>query len=130
MGCRGPDLDTEDDDNRRGGGGGGDDGGGGGNSVIKKTAQQLAGEAVLSRLVSEVDGASFSFQWVASMPPHPLSHSLHPSREASQVANFIRKTGKKQTTRFAGHLELGSSLKIPCKIFTKVREVTWGVLSW
>ncbi|CAI8032323.1 X-ray repair cross-complementing protein 5 [Geodia barretti] len=81
---------------------------------MKKTAQQLAGEAVLSRLVAEVDGASFSFQ------------------EASQVANFIRKTGKRQTTRFAGHLELGSSLKIACKIFTKVmheRPATWKKLS-
>ena len=42
-------------------------------------------------------------------------------REAMQVANFIRKTGKRQTTRFAGHLEIGPHLKIACKIFTKVR---------
>ena len=30
--------------------------------MVKKTAQQRAGEAVLSRLVSEVDGAGFSFR--------------------------------------------------------------------
>ena len=49
-----------------------------------------------------------------------LSEATPPlSREALQVANFIRKTGKKQTTRFAGQLEIGSQLKIACKIFTK-----------
>ena len=31
-------------------------------SVLKKTAQQIAGEMVLARVVSEVDGASFSFR--------------------------------------------------------------------
>ena len=41
--------------------------------------------------------------------------------EALQVATFIRKNAKRQTTRFAGHLEIGAQLKIPCKIFTKVR---------
>ena len=30
--------------------------------MIKKTAQQRGGEAVLSRLVAEVDGANFSFR--------------------------------------------------------------------
>ena len=45
---------------------------------------------------------------------------LSPSSEALQVATFIRKNAKKQTTRFSGNLEIGSSLKIPIKIFTKV----------
>ena len=43
-----------------------------------------------------------------------------PYREAMQVAAFIRKTGKRQTTRFAGHIEIGQQMKIPCKIFIKV----------
>ena len=42
--------------------------------------------------------------------------------EALQVATFIRKNAKKQTTRFAGNLEIGPKLKIPIKIFTKVGE--------
>ena len=42
------------------------------------------------------------------------------NREAMQVAYFIRKTGKRQTTRFSGHIEIGSHLKVACKIFTKV----------
>ena len=41
-------------------------------------------------------------------------------REALQVATFIRKMAKRQTTRFSGHLEIGEELKIPCKIFTRV----------
>ena len=36
------------------------------------------------------------------------------------MAAFIRKIAKKQTTRFAGCLEIGTTLKIACKIFTKV----------
>ena len=43
-----------------------------------------------------------------------------PYSEALQVATFIRKNAKRQTTRFAGSLEIGSKLKIPIKIFTKV----------
>ena len=46
-------------------------------------------------------------------PPPP------PQSEALEVASFIRKTAKKQTTRFAGCLELGS-LKLNCKVYTKV----------
>ena len=44
---------------------------------------------------------------------------LLPCSEALQVATFIRKNAKKQTTRFAGSLEIGSKLKVPVKIFTK-----------
>lgn len=53
-------------------------------------------------------------------------------REALQVATFIRKTAKRQTTRFAGHLEIGEELKIPCKIFTRTmveRPASWKKLS-
>ena len=70
---------------------------------IKKTARQIEGERVLSLLVSEGVGSSFSFP------------------EAMNISSFIRKTAKKQTTRFSGVLEIGPQLKIPCKIFTKVR---------
>ena len=35
--------------------------------MMKKTAQQRAGEAVLSRLVAEVDGANFSFSAVVDL---------------------------------------------------------------
>ena len=54
--------------NGDGSGGGGDDGGSGGlsppgdSSVMKKTAQQIAGEQVLGRVVEAVDGVSFSFR--------------------------------------------------------------------
>ena len=58
--------------------------------------------------------------------------------EALQVATFIRKNAKRQTTRFAGCLEIGPTLKIPIKIFTKVLHAvhtresmsTNLVLSW
>ena len=46
--------------------------------------------------------------------------SFHMFSEALQIASFLHKSDKKQTTRFAGHLEIGTELKIPCKIFTKV----------
>ena len=67
---RGPDLEQEGQEGGEGGGGGGGGGGGirgegrggGESSVIKKTAQQRAGEAVLGRLVAAVDGAGFSFR--------------------------------------------------------------------
>ena len=72
--CSGPDLDgsgSDDDGDGRGGGGGDSPGDGPGpshrlppsSSVMKKTAQQIAGEGVLSRVVEEVEGVSFSFQW-------------------------------------------------------------------
>ena len=68
---RGPDLDTDADDDDGSDGGDGGDGGGGdggkGGSFVKKSAQQLAGEAVLSRLVTEVDGSAFSFQLVGGV---------------------------------------------------------------
>lgn len=83
-------------------------------SVEKKTAQQVAGEAVIGRLVEAVDGSCFSFN------------------EALQVSTFIHKNAKKQTARFVGHLEIGNNLKIPCKMFTKVmveRPATWKKLS-
>ena len=38
----------------------GEEGGGGG--YVKKTALQVAGEAVLARVVEEVEGTSFSFR--------------------------------------------------------------------
>lgn len=69
----GPDLDSSGDNNveSRGGGGGDFPGDGPGpshrpppsSSVMKKTAQQIAGESVLSRVVKEVEGVSFSFRW-------------------------------------------------------------------
>ena len=69
---RGPDLDRDDSGGHDGGDhgdgshGDGSHGNGGGykgsSNVLKKTTQQLAGEAVLCRLVTEVDGASFSFR--------------------------------------------------------------------
>ena len=72
----GPDLDDRgagagagDGDDRGGGDGGGRGGGGGGrggppgdSSRMKKSAQQVAGERVLSRAVQEVEGVSFSFR--------------------------------------------------------------------
>ena len=36
-------------------------------SVMKKTAQQLEGERVLSRIVQELEGVSFSFRYVLIM---------------------------------------------------------------
>jgi hypothetical protein len=51
-----------------------------------------------------------------------LYHVCVACSEALQVATFIRKNAKKQTTRFAGSLEIGPKLKIPIKIFTKVGE--------
>ena len=74
----------------------------GSSSKLKKTPQQIAGESVLTRVVHEIDATSFTFQ------------------EALNFANVIQKTAKKQTTRFAGHLEIGSKFKVSCKIFTKV----------
>ncbi|KAL5493773.1 hypothetical protein EMCRGX_G014997 [Ephydatia muelleri] len=94
---------------------GGDEGGGGKDisSGGYKTAQQVAGEAVLQRVMEDIEGVSFSFH------------------EALEVASFIRKTAKKQTTRFAGCLELGD-LKLNCKVFTKVmaeKPASWKKLS-
>ena len=74
---RGPNLDGPGggDSNSAGGSGGGGDSLGDGpgpshrphppppsSSVMKKTAQQIAGERVLSRVVEEVEGISFSFK--------------------------------------------------------------------
>ena len=73
---RGPNLDSGDSNGEGGGGGGGGDSPGDGpgpshrshpppsssSSVMKKTAQQIAGERVLSRVVEEVEGVSFSFK--------------------------------------------------------------------
>ena len=63
---------------------------------------------------------------VGNVPSLPIS---------LQVATFIRKNAKKQTTRFAGSLEIGSKLKIPVKLFTKVHvwvDMTDGgtYMSW
>ena len=69
-------MDSGDSNGAGGGGGGGGDSPGDGpgpshrphpppsssSSVMKKTAQQIAGERVLSRGVEEVDGVSFSFK--------------------------------------------------------------------
>lgn len=68
----------------------------------KKTPAQEEGERTLSLLVSEGAGRSYSFH------------------DAMDISSFISKNSKKQTTRFAGVLEVGPQLKIPCKIFTKV----------
>ena len=70
---RGPDLDSpgDGDGDGVGRGGGGDSPGDSpgpshrphpSSSVMKKTAQQIAGERVLSRVVEEVEGVSFSFK--------------------------------------------------------------------
>ena len=71
---RGPNLDGGNSNGAGGGGGGGGDSPGDGSgpshrphpppssSVMKKTAQQIAGERILSRVVEEVDGISFSFK--------------------------------------------------------------------
>ena len=79
----------------------------GDSSKLKKTGQQMAGEEVLTRVVSAVDGISFTYP------------------EALNIANVILKTSKKQTTRFAGEITIGSSLKIPCKVFTKVNVLLY-----
>ncbi len=42
--------------------------------------------------------------------------------EALQSSTFIRKNPKRQTSRFTGQLVLGDRLKVPCKIFTKVKK--------
>ena len=71
--CSGPNLESPDDGHDDGGGGGDSPGDGPGpshrrppsSSVMKKTAQQIAGEGVLSRVVEEVEGVSFSFRWVS-----------------------------------------------------------------
>ena len=70
-------MDSGDSNGEGGGGGGGGDSPGDGpgpshrphpppssssSSVMKKTAQQIAGERVLSRVVEEVEGVSFSFK--------------------------------------------------------------------
>ena len=42
--------------------------------------------------------------------------------------NFLHQKEKKQTTRFNGFLEIGKTMKIGCKMFTKVRSYdgfTW-----
>ena len=48
--------------------------------------------------------------------------SVCPFSEALEVSTFLRKNAKKQTARFAGCLELGENLKIPCKMYTKVHK--------
>ena len=69
--CSGPSIVTEEDRHNGVGGGDGDgppdDGSGPSphrpqSSVMKKTAQQVAGEALIGRLVEEVDGSCFSFR--------------------------------------------------------------------
>lgn len=105
----GPDISTDQSDDDENGPSrppaGSGAGGSHSNHIQKKTPQQIANEGVLTRFLAEVEGVSFTFP------------------EAVNVASIIRKTSKKQTTRFAGHIEIGSQLKIPCKIFTKVRDI-------
>ena len=36
---------------------------------MKKTAQQIAGEAVLSRVLEEVEGVNFSFRYYNTVKP-------------------------------------------------------------
>ena len=70
---------------------------------MKKTAQQLEGEAVLSRLVNDVEGVGFSFQLVPSLTYNisfrwrmmQAKHTLtltHPPREASQAKHTLTLT--------------------------------------
>ena len=67
---RGPSLQVDDDDDEDNGGDGrggrshqgGEGGGPCSSSEALKTDQQIAGEAVLTRIVKEVDGVSFSFR--------------------------------------------------------------------
>ena len=40
--------------------------------------------------------------------------------EALKLMNFLHQKEKKQTTRFSGCLEMGKTMKIGCKMFTKV----------
>ena len=40
--------------------------------------------------------------------------------EAADTAVFIHKTGKMGRAQFSGMLEIGSNLKIPCNVYTKV----------
>ena len=42
------------------------------------------------------------------------------SSEALKLMNFLHQKEKKQTTRFSGCLEMGTTMKIGCKMFTKV----------
>lgn len=111
----GPDIQTDyDDEGEENDRGGPPDPPRGSSSKLKKTPQQIAGESILTRVVHEIDATSFTFP------------------EALNFANVIQKTAKKQTTRFAGHLEIGSKLKVSCKIFTKTmleRPTTWKKLS-
>ena len=78
----------------------------GDSSLLKKTAQQMAGEQIMARIVSAADGVAFTYI------------------EALNIANVFLKTSKKQTTRFAGELTIGSNMKISCKVFTKVNSLT------
>ena len=45
------------------------------------------------------------------------------SREALKSVSFIQTRAKKQTARFTGYVEIGSKLKISCKMYTKVGVV-------
>ena len=40
--------------------------------------------------------------------------------EALKLMSFLHQKEKKQTTRFSGCLEIGKTMKIGCKMFTKV----------
>lgn len=40
--------------------------------------------------------------------------------EAADTTVFIHKTGKMGRAQFSGMLEIGSNLKIPCNVYTKV----------
>ena len=104
----GPDIST-DQTNGQDNGGGPSNGqpppGGQRDPHMKKTPQQITNEGILMKIVAESEGISFTFP------------------EAINVASIIRKTSKKQTTRFSGSFEIGSQLKIPCKIFTKVSKI-------
>jgi len=43
-----------------------------------------------------------------------------PFSEAVDTTVFIHKMGKMEKAHFSGMLEIGSNLKIPCEVYTKV----------
>ncbi|XP_065185037.1 X-ray repair cross-complementing protein 5-like [Sycon ciliatum] len=91
----GPDLDQDDDD--------GDD-----QPPVhrgKKTPMQVAGEAVLTRVLQQASGESVSFQ------------------NAIEVLSFFKKRQTKQTSTFRGCIEIGSDTKINVWSYLRVKSV-------
>ncbi|XP_065898118.1 X-ray repair cross-complementing protein 5-like [Dysidea avara] len=80
----------------------------------KRTKQQMQSEEMMTKILEKVEGDSYSFS------------------EALKLVSFLHQKEKKQTTRFTGCLEIGTTMKIGCKMFTKVmteRPMTWKKMS-